>query len=153
MFGICQSHPMTIASTPTSHGDDVVFFLQARHSFTRRIQAGCTRVDCICSSIDSEKELALSARTYLALIDGPYGGNHLDFAAFDTLVLIADTTGATFTLSILQDLVSRVSNTETVTQKGDIYLGRKNGRLFSGYHKSFNGLQMDCTKLALNSLS
>jgi ferric-chelate reductase len=82
-FGIGQSHPVTIASTPTSHGGDLVFFLQARHGFTRRIQAGCTRIDCLDSSIDPEKERALSATTYLALIDGPYRGSHLDFTAFD----------------------------------------------------------------------
>lgn len=116
-FGIGQSHPVTIASTPTSHGGDLVFFFQARHGFTRRIQAGYTRIDCLDSSINPEKERALSATTYLALIDGPYGGSHLDFAAFDTLVLIAGSTGVTFTLSILLDLVSRAQTQKLPLRK------------------------------------
>jgi NAD(P)H-flavin reductase len=51
----------------------------------------------------------MQQQTFLALIDGPYGGSHSDFAAFDTLVLIAGSTGVTFTLSILLDIAHRAS--------------------------------------------
>jgi hypothetical protein len=41
------------------------------------------------------------------LIDGPYGGKQLDFAAFGTVLLIAGSTGVTFTLPILLDIAFR----------------------------------------------
>jgi ferric-chelate reductase len=43
-----------------------------------------------------------------ALIDGPYGSSHNDFAAFDTVLLVAGSTGTTFTLSILLDIAARI---------------------------------------------
>lgn len=45
----------------------------------------------------------------MALIDGPYGGSHSDFAAFDTTLLVAGSTGVTFTLPILLDLAERAT--------------------------------------------
>ncbi|KAL7959838.1 ferric reductase NAD binding domain-containing protein [Trichoderma compactum] len=44
---------------------------------------------------------------HLTLIDGPYPSPHADFTCFDTLVLIAGSTGVTFTLSVLQDIAQR----------------------------------------------
>jgi hypothetical protein len=41
------------------------------------------------------------------LIDGPYGSSHNDFAAFDTVLLVAGSTGATFTLTLLLDITAR----------------------------------------------
>ena len=46
---------------------------------------------------------------FLALIDGPYGASHSDFAAFDTTILIAGSTGVTFILPILLDIAHRAS--------------------------------------------
>lgn len=45
---------------------------------------------------------------HLALIDGPYGSSHLDFVAFDSVVLFSGSTGITFTMPILLDLSERV---------------------------------------------
>jgi NAD(P)H-flavin reductase len=50
--------------------------------------------------------------THLALIDGPYGGTHIDFASFDTVILIAGSTGVTFTLPVLMDISSRAQRTK-----------------------------------------
>jgi ferric-chelate reductase len=36
-FGIGQSHPVTIASVPTSHGGDLVFILKGHRGFTSRL--------------------------------------------------------------------------------------------------------------------
>ena len=50
--------------------------------------------------------------THLAFIDGPYGGTHLDFASFNTVILIAGSTGVTFTLPVLMDISSRAQRTK-----------------------------------------
>ncbi|TVY42219.1 Ferric/cupric reductase transmembrane component [Lachnellula subtilissima] len=94
-FGIGQSHPATIASTPSSHSGELVFILQARNGFTSRIHAAAT-------------EQSSASKKHLALIDGPYGGKHLDFASFSTVILIAGASGVTFTLPLLLDIASRV---------------------------------------------
>jgi hypothetical protein len=45
----------------------------------------------------------------VAFVDGPYGGWQGDFACFDTVVLIAGSTGVTFTLPLLLDLARRAA--------------------------------------------
>jgi ferric-chelate reductase len=55
--------------------------------------------------------------THLALIDGPYGGTHLDFASFNTVILIAGSTGVTFTLPVLMDISSRAQRTKLSTRE------------------------------------
>ncbi|KAK9234277.1 ferric reductase NAD binding domain-containing protein [Lipomyces kononenkoae] len=103
-FGFGQSHPATIASTPSSHSHDLVFILKGHRGFTSRILKS---VDS--SSIVSKKEAETQEQSYVALIDGPYSSSHSDFAAFDTVVLISGSTGVTFTLSILLDLAHRAT--------------------------------------------
>ncbi len=97
-FGFAQSHPATIASTPNSHNGDLIFLLKSHKGFTKRI----------CLPITKE-EAASSQATYTAFIDGPYGGSQADFGSFDTVLLVAGSTGVTFTLSILLDLAHRVT--------------------------------------------
>ncbi|KAK9371810.1 ferric reductase NAD binding domain-containing protein [Lipomyces chichibuensis] len=97
-FGFGQSHPATIASAPSSHNNDLVFILKGHRGFTNRILKPANGEDD-----------AAPTKSYFALIDGPYGGQHSDFAAFDTVVLISGSTGVTFTLSILLDLAHRAS--------------------------------------------
>jgi ferric-chelate reductase len=100
-YGPAQSHPATIASTPTSHGGDLVFFLRGHNGFTKRILHA------------SEK----SEEPHIALIDGPYGGTQSDFAAFHTVTLIAGSTGISFILPILLSLAARCSATKLPLQE------------------------------------
>jgi ferric-chelate reductase len=93
-LGLGQSHPATIASVPSSHNGDLIFLLRSYRGFTSRLHRAAT---------------ANESQTFLTLIDGPYGGTHSDFAAFDTAVLIAGSTGVTFTLSLLLDLAHRAA--------------------------------------------
>ena len=102
-FGIGQSHPATIASIPSSHEGKLVFLLRAHHGFTSRIHANAS-VD---SLHEGTAEPPASKTTHLALIDGPYGGKHLDFASFSTVLLVAGSAGVTFTVPILLDLAFR----------------------------------------------
>lgn len=99
-FGIGQSHPATIVSISGSGSTDLVFLLRAHGGFTKKIHAAA-------SETPNTEELGSTAETHLALIDGPYGGTHLDFASFNTVVLIAGSSGCSFTLPILLDIASR----------------------------------------------
>ena len=113
-LGFGQSHPATIASTPSSHGGDLVLILMGHKGFTHRIHKTASRCDAS-PSPESKKEddlqVAISSnQTYLAMIGGPYGGSHSDPAAFDTVLMISGSTGITFTLSNLLSLAHRVQS-------------------------------------------
>jgi ferric-chelate reductase len=82
-----QSHPFTIASTPESN--TLTFIIRAHKGFSRKLYNRA-----------AESLPSSPPRTIAALIDGPYG-NPPRFEQFDTLVLIAGSTGITFTLPIL----------------------------------------------------
>ncbi|MCJ1380844.1 hypothetical protein MMC17_003953 [Xylographa soralifera] len=109
-FGIGQSHPATIASIPSSHNNDLVFILRAHKGFTKRILNGAANSST--ESFLNKERVELTPdpeERFLALIDGPYGASHSDFAAFDTTILIAGSTGVTFILPILLDIAHRAS--------------------------------------------
>jgi ferric-chelate reductase len=71
-FGLGQSHPATIASTPSSHSGDLIFLLKTRKGFTHRI---------LKSALSSSSSLLLTNQPptaspppkpqYLSLRDGP----------------------------------------------------------------------------------
>jgi ferric-chelate reductase len=107
-YGVAQSHPATIASTPTSHNGDLLFILKAQKGFTKNLLESAN------SSTGSllpgtKEEMATQQRTHVTFIDGPYGASQGDFACFDTVLLIAGSTGVTFTLPILLDLARRAN--------------------------------------------
>ena len=106
-LGTGQSHPATIASVPSSHGNDLVFILRAHRGFTKRLfhKAASSSTADLLPKVESGR----TQEQFLALVDGPYGASHSDFAAFDSVLLIAGSTGVTFTLSILLDLAHRAS--------------------------------------------
>jgi len=108
-FGLGQSHPATIASTPTSHGGDLVFLLKGHKGFTSRILKSASSSSTSISVLptkESTKNQTIVTDSRIALIDGPYGKT-TDFAAFDTALLISGSTGVTFTLPILLDIAAR----------------------------------------------
>lgn len=93
-LGFWQSHPVTIASTPISHNGELVFFMRSHAGRSKKLlRAASQPIPVRC----------------LTLIDGPYGGAQPDFTAFSSVVLVASSTGVTFTLSILLDLADRTS--------------------------------------------
>ena len=107
-YGIGQSHPATIASTPTSHNGDLLIILKGQKGFTKTVlkSANSSTTSLLASTKD---EKAAQQKTHLTFIDGPYGGSQADFACFDTALLIAGSTGVTFTLPILLDLAHRTN--------------------------------------------
>ena len=96
-----QSHPATVASTPKSHGGDVILLLKSHQSFTKRLLAVA----------DEFGKVESSENKYRILIEGPYGGKQTDFSVFDSICLIAGSTGITFVLPIFQSLAERAAAT------------------------------------------
>lgn len=117
-LGLGQSHPATIASVPSSHGGDLVFLLKSHKGFTSRLlkSASTSSTSLLDRKEDGSStpkdEAIVVQESRLALIDGPYGGSHADFATFDTVLLISGSTGITFTLPILLDLAVRAKKTK-----------------------------------------
>ncbi|KAI9679713.1 MAG: hypothetical protein M1822_007319 [Bathelium mastoideum] len=103
-FGFWHTHPAGVLSMPSSHDGDLVFILKARGWLTRRL---LQRAELFSSS-EATKESG-SEPTCTTLVGGPYASSHSDFAAFDTLLLIAGGSGVTFTLSTLLDLAHRAT--------------------------------------------
>jgi ferric-chelate reductase len=109
-FGFGQSHPATIASTPTSHSGDLVFILKTRKGFTKRImKSALSSSTSLLPSIQQSTRNNSNKTKHLTLLDGPYGGSHADLAAFDTVVLISGSTGISFTLPQFLDIADRAS--------------------------------------------
>jgi ferric-chelate reductase len=110
-FGLGQSHPATIASVPSSHNGELVFILKGHKGFTSRIlrSADSSSTSLLPTKESDTNAVASSVQsTHIALIDGPYGSSHNDFASFDTVLLVAGSTGITFILPILLDIAARV---------------------------------------------
>jgi NAD(P)H-flavin reductase len=115
--GFGQSHPATILSIPSSHDNDLVFILRAHRGFTQRLLSSAKSSSKDLAQVVRDEEKAnnenaveIKEERHLSLVGGPYGGSHSDFAAFDTVLLIAGSTGVTFTLPILLDLAHRSAN-------------------------------------------
>jgi ferric-chelate reductase len=74
-----ESHPFTIASIPsegdTAGGDEIVFCIQRRNGFTKRLHAYTS------ANVGVERQISV-------FIDGPYG-QPPDLAPYDTCILIA----------------------------------------------------------------
>lgn len=112
-----ETHPFTILSAPPArsclsnsgmilaarvNGD----WTQSLNDFTRQEQ---DRLQF--SEKDDERGVPVHV-----MIDGPYGGSSVDLGQYETALLIAGGSGATFTLGILDDIVGRC-----------VKLGRRNG--------------------------
>ncbi|KAF1357137.1 ferric reductase-like protein like transmembrane component [Delphinella strobiligena] len=109
IVGFGQSHhPATIASTPKSHNGDIVLLLKSKKGFTKQLMthANDSSTALLCT------EDAGVQKTHRVLVDGAYGGKQPDFSAFDSVCLIAGSTGITFTIPILLDLAERAERTQ-----------------------------------------
>ncbi|KAK5134686.1 hypothetical protein LTR08_006201 [Meristemomyces frigidus] len=109
-FGWVQSHPATILSSESSHNGDLVFMLKGHKGFTKRIMASANN-SATALLPHTKQEIGAEQNGQVvghhALLNGPYGGSQSDLAAFDSVSLLAGSTGVTFILSILQDIADR----------------------------------------------
>ena len=95
-IGILESHPYTISSVPSksssSVSNDVRLIIRAHSGFTRRLHRRAL------SSAQGD------AVVMTAFVAGPFGAPPA-WNSFETLVLIAASTGASFTLPILESII------------------------------------------------
>lgn len=89
-----QSHPFTIASLPAD--DRMDFLIKAKKGATKRISCHASR---------SGLPTAKSGLTVSAIVEGPYGRIR-SLRQFDSVFLIAGSTGSSFTVPLLRDIVA-----------------------------------------------
>ena len=88
-----HSHPFTMVSL--TDASDLVFLLKAKTGMTSTLRR------------KASLQLPPNHMRLQCSIEGPYGGSHIAMQSFDTVVLIAGGVGATFTKSLLQDIVRK----------------------------------------------
>ncbi|KAF2418004.1 ferric reductase [Tothia fuscella] len=92
-----QSHPFTISSIPQD--GKMEFFVKAEKGATRRLFAHAEKKHNLPMTVDQSVELRTVA------IEGPYGRIR-PMRQFDSVILFAGSTGATFTMPLLRDIVA-----------------------------------------------
>jgi predicted ferric reductase len=88
-----QSHPFTVASIPAD--GKMEFYIKAQKGGTKRLFRHAEK---------SGNLTGLTAKTRTVAIEGPYGTLR-PLRQFDSVVLLAGSTGGTFTLPLLRDLL------------------------------------------------
>jgi predicted ferric reductase len=88
-----QSHPFTIASSPSAETKELVFVVRAHAGFSRKL------LNRAISQLPTTSKPA-KERPLVVILDGPYG-HPPNYLQYDTLILVAGSTGITFTIPIL----------------------------------------------------
>ena len=102
-----QSHPFTIASLPCD--GKLKFHVQAKQGGTKRFFDQASKYEQLPVSEDQSV-----ASTKLAALEGPYGRMR-PLHQFDSIVLFAGRSGATFTVPLLRDIAHRWRTAEVDT--------------------------------------
>lgn len=104
-----QAHPFTASSLPSD--GKLEFLIQAQKGGTRRVHRWASKNHLISNSNPNSSSLS----KYVGL-EGPYG-SHRPLHQFDSVLLFAGSTGATFTVPLMRDLVQRwIHDTPIVTR-------------------------------------
>ena len=92
-----ELHPFTIANAAHTGRDgqskQLMMLIKAHSGFSRRLHKAAT-------------DSASNSRTYIAFLSGPWG-NPPDLIHYETVILVACSSGATFVVPLLQDLVMK----------------------------------------------
>ncbi|KAG8689244.1 hypothetical protein FRC11_003584, partial [Ceratobasidium sp. 423] len=109
-----ESHPFTIANAPVSHTPDVglpsrglLLYARVAGNFTRALNTNARQSSGIQTNV---------------IVDGPYGGlgaGTVDLADSRNVILVAGGGGASFTIAVLEDLVSRSLEQKACTKVVD----------------------------------
>lgn len=94
-----QAHPFTISTLPSD--GKMEFIVQSQKGGTRRIRRHAERVELNLPSINGD--LCTTGKKSVS-VEGPYGRIR-PLRQFDSVVLLAGSTGVTFTMPLLRDLV------------------------------------------------
>jgi ferric-chelate reductase len=99
---IFESHPLTILNAPaplsSSSSGELIVGARVSGDWTRALNELARR---------DEKTCRVNV-----MIDGPYGGPTIDIGEYESALLVAGGSGATFTMGLLDDIVGRVINME-----------------------------------------
>ncbi|KAF4537499.1 FAD-binding domain-containing protein [Lasiodiplodia theobromae] len=105
-----QSHPFTIASIPED--GKMEFYVKSEGGATARFFRHAEKLRLLPAEVHLEE-----ARRKAVAIDGPYGRLR-PLRQFDSVVLFAGSTGATFTVPLLRDIVVHWKNQHQRSRRG-----------------------------------
>lgn len=104
-----QAHPFTAASLPSD--GKLEFLVQAQKGGTRRYHRWASK-----NHLLPDTNTDSSSNSKYVGLEGPYG-SHRPLHQFDSVVLFAGSTGATFTVPLMRDVVQRwMQNTAVLTR-------------------------------------
>lgn len=112
-----QSHPFTVASIPED--GRMEFIIKAEKGGTKRFFRYAEKLNGSPASSDLKRSRTVA-------IEGPYGCIR-PLRQFDSVVLLAGSTGATFTIPLLRDLVQGWKENSTSTTENQSIFGRPTG--------------------------
>jgi len=87
------------SSSPQSHWKEIVFLINVKEGFTKRLS-----------------QIAARKGTFKVYVDGPYGHSH-DSSSYNTSVFIAGGTGVSYTLPLLLDTIECVRKGQSICQR------------------------------------
>ncbi|KAK7027523.1 ferric-chelate reductase Frp1 [Paramarasmius palmivorus] len=148
---VFESHPLSIMNAPSPNScltgpnaRGVILGARVRGDWTRALNtyAEAEKASIISSTSKIVDEEVVSDVPIQVMVDGPYGGCSLDLGRYESILLIAGGSGATFTLGLLDDIVGRCTR-----------LGRSRGERtrrieFAWYVKSFGAIEWFASMLA-----
>ncbi|KAI0820540.1 iron reductase [Trametes gibbosa] len=113
---VFESHPLTIVNAPSSAScvpsNSLMLAARVNGDWTRAINKYASKErEREASEKDEQPGVAIQV-----MLDGPYGGSSVDLGDYESVLLVAGGSGATFTLGLLDDIVARC-----------VKLGRRNG--------------------------
>lgn len=126
-----QNHPFTIASIPED--GKMEFLVKAQSGGTRRFFKHAQKSQGLAETtsgyglvIPPTPLLLTVSRSKTVTIEGPYGC-HRPLRQFDSIVLLAGSTGATFTVPLLRDVLQgwRENNDPSIASKSSLFASPK----------------------------
>lgn len=126
--GAFETHPFTIASAhqmpETCVCNSIQLVIRAHSGFSKRLHAYAKKVEAAAASSSSSSGSKNKKQTLTAWVAGPYG-RPPRWDIFETLVLISASTGASFTLPILESVLD--SKGTICTKRIDFLLAARQG--------------------------
>ncbi|KAI0392203.1 ferric reductase like transmembrane component-domain-containing protein [Xylariaceae sp. FL0594] len=126
-IGLLEAHPYTIATSHPLPGtcicNSIQLVVRAHNGFSRRLNEFARRVDAPAKNKN---------RVVSSFVVGPYG-RPPRWDIFESLVLISASTGASFTLPILESLLE--SKTTNCTKRVEFLLAARQGEEVGFYHE------------------
>ncbi|EED79026.1 hypothetical iron reductase [Postia placenta Mad-698-R] len=105
---IFESHPLTIVNAPSSTSSvssgSLILAARVKGDWTRALNDYALRER---ASLKGNEKGAPDGVPVHVMLDGPYGGCSVDLGRYESAMLLAGGSGASFTLSLLDDIVTR----------------------------------------------